>query len=239
MSIPTHTRGAAALFVALAAAGALSSAQAQDGLLTADEKAEGFVPLFDGRTLEGWRLYRQPQRPVRGWRVVDGAITRVAADGDLVTDKAYADFELRLDWKVAPKGNSGIFYRASESEPAIYHSAPEYQVLDNLGHPDGKDAKTSASAAYGLFAPAKSVAKPAGQWNSTRIIVRGSDVEHWLNDEKVVEYTLGSPEWKALVAASKFKEWPTYGQARSGHIGLQDHGDEVAYRNIRIKVLQP
>ncbi len=237
MSIPAHIRGAAALLGVLAGAGALSSAQAQE--LTAAEKAEGFVPLFDGSTLDGWRLYRQQQRPVRGWRVVDGAITRVAADGDLVTERTYADFELRLDWKVAPKGNSGIFYRASESEPAIYHSAPEYQVLDNLGHPDGKDAKTSASAAYGLFAPAKSVARPAGQWNSARIVARGAHVEHWLNGEKVVEYALWSPAWKALVAASKFKEWPAYGQARTGHIGLQDHGDEVAYRNIRIKVLGP
>ncbi|MEH6416174.1 3-keto-disaccharide hydrolase [Pseudomonas sp. CGJS7] len=229
----------AALCFALAYAGcAIAAKPKAANTLSAAEKREGFVSLFDGRSLQGWHGYAKPGQPISGWEAVDGAIVRTAEGGDLVSDKLYGDFELRIDWKISPGGNSGIFYRGLESEPQIYRSAIEYQVLDNDRHPDGKNGRDRwASALYGLYAPAKIAVRPVGQWNQTRIVVRGDHIEHWLNGEKVVDCVLGSPDWKARVAASKFKDWPSFGVAPRGVIGLQDHGDEVAYRNIRIRPL--
>jgi hypothetical protein len=208
--------------------------------LSAVETADGWRLLFDGKTLAGWRGYRQTGAP-EGWQVVDGAITRVDKGGDLVSADTFSDFELKIDFKVAPKGNSGIFYRGVESEKGpIYWSAPEYQVLDNAGHPDAKNGPARfCGANYVLDPPVnKDACKPAGEWNSARIVVKGAHVEHWLNGEKVVEYELWTPAWKEKVAASKFKEWPEYGMSKSGLIGLQDHGDSVAFKNIKIKVLK-
>lgn len=225
-----------ALLTYAACAGAAKS-KASPGV-SAAERREGFVSLFDGRSLQGWHGYGKSAQPVAGWKVVDGAIVRAAEGGDLVSDRQYGDFDLRIDWKISEGGNSGIFYRGSESEPQIYRSAIEYQVLDNDRHPDGKNGRDRwASALYGLYAPSKITTRPVGEWNQTRIVVRGDHVEHWLNGEKVVDVTLGSPDWKARVAASKFKDWPAFGVARSGVIGLQDHGDTVSYRNIRIREL--
>jgi hypothetical protein len=228
-----------ALCILLACATSAGAAKPAAGnSLSAAERREGFVSLFDGRSLQGWHGYGKSGQPVQGWKAVDGALVRDAAGGDLVSDKQYGDFELRIDWKISPGGNSGIFYRGTESEPEIYRSAIEYQVLDNDHHPDGKNGRDRwASALYGLYAPAKITTHPVGEWNQTRIVVRGDHVEHWLNGEKVVDCTLGSPDWKARVAASKFKDWPAFGVARSGVIGLQDHGDAVSYRNIRIHEL--
>lgn len=211
-----------------------------DNSLTAAERADGWRLLFDGTSLAGWRGYRQATAP-DGWKVVDGAITRVGRGGDLVSAESFGNFELAIDFKVAPKGNSGIFYRGVEStEGPIYYSAPEYQVIDNVGHPDAKNGPDRfCGANYALDPPAnKDACKPAGEWNSARIVVNGAHVEHWLNGEKVVSYELWSPEWKAKVAASKFKAWPAYGIATSGLIALQDHGDDVAFKNIKIKVLE-
>jgi hypothetical protein len=211
-----------------------------DNTLTATEQADGWRLLFDGTSLAGWRGYRQTTAP-DGWKVVDGAITRVGRGGDLVTAEPFANFELKIDFKVAPKGNSGIFYRGVESaDGPIYYSAPEYQVLDNAGHPDAKNGPDRyCGGNYALEAPAKPDAcHPAGQWNSARIVVNGAHVEHWLNGEKMVEYELWSDKWKAQVAGSKFKAWPAYGMSKSGLIALQDHGDDVAFKNIKIKVLK-
>lgn len=215
-------------------------AQRPPNQLTDEERAAGWRLLFDGTTTAGWHGYGRQEMP-GGWQPVDGALTRVASAGDIVTNETFHDFELALEWKVGPGGNSGIFYRGIESadprlEP-LFQSAPEMQVLDDERHVDGKSPLTSAGANYGLYAPPRGVARPAGEWNAARIVVRGSHVEHWLNGVKVVEYELGSPEWAAKVAASKFNEWPKYGTAREGVIGLQDHGDRVAYRNIRIRVI--
>ncbi len=166
-----------------------------------------------------------------------GEIVRTTGGGDLITEQQFTDFELRLEWKISTGGNSGIFYRGSEEYDAIYWSAPEMQVLDDAVHADGQNRLTSAGSDYGLYPAPAGVVKPAGEWNAVRLIVRGNHVEHWLNGQKVVEYELGSPDWTAKVAASKFKEWPDYGKMTRGHIGLQDHGDRVWYRNIRIKML--
>jgi hypothetical protein len=223
----------AAVLVALMSSFAGASAQ---NALTEQERAEGWRRLFDGRTTEGWRGFRRDAMPA-GWQVVDGALTRVAAGGDIITTEQFGSFELALEWKVAPGGNSGIFFNVTEDADYVWQTGPEYQILDDVGHRDGHTPETSAGSNYALHAPATAAAKPAGEWNSTRLLVRGDRVEHWLNGGLIVSYELGSDEWKALVAASKFRDMPGYGRARRGHIALQDHGDPVAFRNIRIRSL--
>lgn len=207
--------------------------------LTAQERAEGWVLLFDGKSIDSWRGYRQDTVP-DAWKVVDGTLTLDGRGGDIITKEQYENFDFRFEWKIAPKGNSGVFYLVQE-KPELertYHSGPEYQVLDNSGHPDAKNGPDRfAGANYALHAPAKDVSRPAGEWNQGRIVKKGAHVEHWLNGEKVVEYELWSDDWKARVAKSKFNEMPEYGKARKGHLALQDHGDVVSYRNLKIKVL--
>ena len=196
----------------------------------------GWTSLFDGRTTSGWRGYRMDSLPA-GWQVVDGALTRVGEGGDIITTGTYANFELTLEWKISEGGNSGIFYRASEDTDAIYWNAPEMQVLDDARHPDGQSRLTAAGADYAVYPSPAGAVKPAGEWNAVRLVVNGNHVEHWLNGVKVVEYELGSADWQARVAASKFAPHVRYGKNASGHIGLQDHGNWVAYRNIQIRVL--
>jgi len=206
--------------------------------LTSAEHEAGWELLFDGSTLDGWRRYDNPAS-TEGWGVADGMLERTGPGGDLITEESFSDFELALEWRLEPGGNSGIFYRAALGEEWIYHSAPEMQVLDDERHADGQNPLTSAGANYGLDPAPPGVARPVGEWNEVRIVVRGQDVEHWLNGTRVVEYTLGSPEWEEKVAGSKFVEWPAYGRAGTGHLGLQDHGDPVWYRNIKIRRLDP
>jgi hypothetical protein len=214
-----------------------SAPMKSDSARGAPAPAEGeWRTLFDGRSLDAWRGFRNSRVPA-GWQVVDGALTRVGEGGDLITRDEFGDFELTLDWKVPEGGNSGIMYRVTEDAAATYETGPEMQVLDDARHKDGQSRLTSAGSAYGLYAAPAGVVKPAGEWNAVRIVVRGNHVEHWLNGSKVVEYELGSPDWEAKVKASKFKQWPGYGRAASGHIALQDHGDRVAYRDIKIRAL--
>jgi len=212
----------------------LASALGSQG---APANSSSWQTLFDGRTLSGWHGFKTPGKVPGGWMVEDGAISPNKPGDDLVTDKTYANFELTLEWKISPKGNSGIIYRIDPKADVTYISGPEMQVLDDTGHPDGKSPLTSAGADYGLYAGPTDVVKPVGRWNAIRLIVRGDHVEHWMNGQKLLEYRLGSSDWAARVKASKFKEWPGYGKAKSGFIGLQDHGDRVWFRNIRIKEL--
>lgn len=231
--------------LALGALGAVSFActtmptpdGSQTTVITAAERADGWRVLFDGTGLEAWRGYRKPATP-EGWQVVDGSLVLVAAGaGDIITREQFRNFDLRLEWKVAPGGNSGIFYRATEEGNYIWQSASEMQVLDDERHADGKSELTSAGSNFALYAVPRGISRPAGEWNTVRLLVDGSHVEHWLNGVKVVEYELGSAEWEARVRASKFASMPLYGRAQQGHIGLQDHGDRVEFRNIRIRVL--
>lgn len=205
--------------------------------LSAEMRAEGWRPLFDGKTTAGWRGFHRADMP-DGWQVVDGALTRVAPAGDIITVEQFGDFELALEWRVEPGGNSGVFFRATEDVDIIYTSAPEMQVLDDERNPDGQSPLTSAGANYGLHPAPRGVVRPAGEWNEARILARGAHVEHWLNGVKVVEYALWSDDWEERVQKSKFAEWPQYGRATSGHIGLQDHDNWVAFRNIRIRELR-
>jgi Domain of Unknown Function (DUF1080) len=231
-----------ALVTAMAAA-AIVVVAAQSGTtlntLTQKEQSEGWKLLFDGKTTTGWHGYNQKTFP-EGWAVRDGALTRVGETIDLVTDNEYADFELQFAWRIAANGNSGLFYHVVESPQfkATYFTGPEYQLIDKDGHPDGKNGPDRWSAAnYALNAPAQDYAKKPGEWNQSRLVVDHGHVEHWLNGVKAVEYELWSADWKARVAKSKFKQWPQYGLAKTGHIALQEHGAEIAFRNLKIREL--
>ena len=220
----------------------VTPASAQDAgappnVLSAAERQAGWKLLFDGHSSKGWRGYLKKKAPA-GWAVEDGTLTRVAAAGDLISEKQFRDFELALEWKISEGGNSGIMFRVVEGAEATYETGPEMQVLDDARHVDGQNRLTSAGAAYGLYAAPAGIVKPAGEWNQIRLLVRGHHVEHGLNGVKVVEYELESPGWEAKVAASKFRQWPGYGRAPKGHIALQDHGDRVWYRSIKIRELR-
>lgn len=199
-------------------------------------KSQAWAPLFDGVSTTGWRRYGS-DKPVKGWQAINGQLVRVSKAGDLITEQEFSDFELQLEWKVEPGGNSGIFFRADESERYIFLTAPEMQILDDAKHKDGKDPLTSAGANYALHPAPRGVVNPAGKWNHARLRVIGNQVTQWLNHQQIVEYELGSEDWQRRVAASKFAKWPKYGTLNSGHIGLQDHGDRVAFRNIQIRDL--
>ena len=212
-------------------------AAAAHNTLTAAERDAGWRLLFDGRTTDGWRGYNRADMPA-GWQVVDGTLSRVSEGGDIVTREQYTNFELALEWRVQAGGNSGVFYRGVElPDQPIYVTAPEMQVLDDARHRDGQSPLTSAGAVYGLYPAPRGLVRAPGEWNSARIVVNGSHVEHWLNGTQVATYELGSADWSQKVAAAKFREWPGYGKAARGYIGLQDHGDPVAYRNIKLRVL--
>jgi len=221
---------------------AASTAAAQaPNTLTAEEKAAGFKLLFDGKAATDWRGYQQKTLP-GGWTVIDGALALTSgsgepSSGDIVTRAEYSNFELRLEWRIAKDGNSGIMYRVSEEYEAPYESGPEMQVLDDAGHADGKSRLTAAGSCFGLYPAPAGIVKPAGEWNEVRIIAEGAHVEHWLNGVKVVAYELWSPDWRGRVASSKFKQWPGYGMSKKGRIALQDHGNAVSYRSIRIRKL--
>ena len=206
--------------------------------LTAAQQADGWRLLFDGHTVDAWRGYQQPDVPA-GWKVADGTITKDSSTADLMTREQFGDFELAIDWKIATGGNAGIFYRGTEEYEHIYWSAPEYQLLDDANAPNGESRLTSAGAAYALYPSPEGIVKPAGEWNSTRIVVQGNHVEHWMNGQKLLEYELGSADWQAKVAASKFSDWPNYGRATRGYIGVQgDHDGALSLRNIRIRELR-
>ncbi len=204
------------------------------------QEAGGWISLFDGTSLDAWRGFRADTIPPCWGIAEDGTLHCTGeGSGDLITREQFADFILELEWKISPCGNSGIMYRVTEEYDAPWKSGPEMQVLDNACHPDGASALTSAGACYGLYPPMDSTAvRPAGEWNQVRIVVDSAHVEHWLNGKKVVEYELWSDDWNRRVAQSKFREYPDFGKARKGHIVLQNHGDPVWYRNIRIQILE-
>jgi 3-keto-disaccharide hydrolase len=206
--------------------------------LTAEQRAAGWRSLFDGTSTAAWRGYKSQTFPA-GWRIVDGVLTKSGAVEDIMTRDKFGNFELALDWKLSPAGNAGIFYRGTEEYDHVYWSAPEYQLLDDAGHPDGKSRLTSAGADYGLFESPAGVVKPAGEWNSTLIVANGNRVQHWLNGQKLLEYEVGSPDWEAKVKASKFVAYPNYGKAPSGYIAIQgDHDGDLSIRNVRIREIK-
>lgn len=209
--------------------------------LTEKEKKEGWQLLFNGKNLEGWKAFQGKE--VSGWKVIDGVLNNsgVGSDhgGDIVTRKKYQDFELTLEWKVASKSNSGIFYHVNEKlGKAIYESGPEYQLIDDKGWPSKLDDNQYSGANYAMHAPKNAVVKTLSEWNKTRIVVDGTHVEHYLNDVKVVEYNLWDADWKERKEKGKWKDYPYYGMARKGQIGLQDHGGLAQFRNIKIREIK-
>src|SRR2546427_3007447 len=186
-----------------------SSTNAAPNTLTDAERAAGWRLLFDGKTTAGWRNYGKPTIS-DGWKVQDGALTRVGAGGDIISNDEFKSFELSIDWKIEVGGNSGIFWRASEDSDAIYWNAPEMQVLDDAKHPDGQSPLTSAGAAYDLYPAPPGHVRPGGEWNSARLVVNGNHVEQWLNGFKLLEYELGSRDWDSKISASKFKTHPPF-----------------------------
>jgi hypothetical protein len=194
--------------------------------------------LFDGSSLDAWRGYQGKPIPT-GWHIAGNTLAKDVPVADIVTKDEFGDFELELEWKIGEAGNSGIFYRGTEEYNHIYWSGTEYQLLDDIKAEDNKTRLTCAGAAYGIYPSPEGHLKPVGEWNSTRIIAKGTHVEHWLNGVKLLEYEFGSADWLARVKGSKFNAWPNYGLAKSGHIGLQgDHTGTLAFRNIRIRDLK-
>ena len=216
----------------------------RDGADGASPAQDGWVSLFDGETLDGWRGY-DGAPPPSSWSVEDGALAFTPGSGeggDLLVDGTYGDFELELEWKVAACGNSGIFYWVEEASgiDGAWRTGLEMQVLDDACHPDAEFPSHRAGALYDLYVPTAEAVRPAGEWNRVRIVAREGHLEHWLNGEKIVEAEPGSEDWRARLAVSKFRdgaEFPAFGTRRRGAIGLQDHGDAVWYRNVRIRPL--
>ena len=211
---------------------------------------EGWTVLFDGTSTNGWRGYNKSVFPPVGWEIVDGTLHCIGSGageaggsgGDIIYDKKFSNFELSLEWKISEGGNSGIFILAQElpDEP-IYKSSPEMQILDNDRHPDAKlgvNGNRMASSLYDLIPANPQNTKPAGEWNQVGILCYQGTVVFKSNGENVVEFHLWTDDWKKMVAESKFKDWEWFvNPAREGYIGLQDHGNDVWFRNIKIKEL--
>lgn len=216
-------------------------------VLSDKEKKEGWRLLFDGKTTNGWRKYRG-DKPGSAWKVKDGILyldasnkvnNKVVDGGTLMTREQYKDFELSVDWKIAPCGNSGIFFNVVEEGKGAedWNTGPEMQILDNSCHPDGQYPKHRAGNLYDLIASPTESVKPAGEWNTARILSDKGHLVLWLNDVKQAEIQMYSPGWDALVKGSKFKDTEVFAKSRQGYIALQDHDNEVSFRNIKIRKL--
>ena len=247
--------------MALAAAALVSCGNApQKKAAEAAAEDPNTIVLFDGTSLDGWRGYNKDHVPAR-WVIEDGALrfkgsgageAQTEEGGDIIFDQKFKNFELSFEWKVAKGSNSGVFYLAQEIEgQPIYISAPEFQILDNINHIDanmGKDGNRQSASLYDMIPAKPQNAKAIGEWNTSKIIVYKGTVVHQQNGENVVEYHLWTPQWTEMLQASKFSEtaWPLAfellnncgGENHEGYIGFQDHGDDVWFRNIKVKVLE-
>jgi hypothetical protein len=219
--------------------------------LTIDEEKNGWELLWDGESSKGWRGARLNEFPKNGWVIENGELTVLAsggaesnAGGDIVTTELYGDFELKVDFKITEGANSGIkYYVDTDINKGPGSSIGlEYQILDDENHPDAKlgnheGSRTIASLYDLIKADPNKLVNPIKEWNSAYIISKNNHVEHWLNGVKVLEYERKSPEYRKLVSDSKYAEWPNFGEAEKGHILLQDHGNRVSFRNVKIKSL--
>jgi hypothetical protein len=212
---------------------------ADHNTLTPQEKKDGWRLLFNGKDLEGWRRYGSDAKPMPGWQTADGLLTKVnrVPGGDIITEEKFNDYELTWEWNIAKNGNNGIKYLVTEERRSA--PGPEYQLLDDDGHPDGKvGPKRQTACLYDILPPAADKPlKPPGEWNHSRIIIKGNQVEHWLNGAKVLSYELGSPELLEAISNSKFKNAENFGKKIEGHIMITDHSDECSFRNIKIRPL--
>lgn len=224
-----------ALFVSYPAMLAWAADPQQSG-----EGAAGWKVLFDGKSTDAWRAYREKSFPAKGWTIEDGCLKTIAGGGgpDIITVDQYGDFELELEWRIAAGANSGIMYRVTEAHEWAWQTGPEYQIIDDAGTGTAPTAMNGCGALYDLYpASDKKVLKPAGQFNQTRIRLQNGVLQHWLNGVKVVECRTDGDEWKQKIAASKFHEYADFGMAAKGHIALQNYGNDVWFRNIRVRDL--
>ena len=251
-------RCAAIAVIALVSAFAPVAAQSRPNQLTAQEQSAGWQLLFDGKTFAGWRGLGYDSVPTAHWKISDGAIRKLpsgaiprlpdgqpSVGGDLMTIAAFRDFELAWQWKVVPGSNSGVKYNVSEEfslAKASNHAALgfEYQILDDSLNEDNKIPSHRAGSLYDLFPPTPNkVLKPVGDWNSSRLVFRGNHGEHWLNGVKIVEFDLGTPRMDSALAKSKYRSITGFADRKTGHIILQDHGEEAFYRDIKIRTFKP
>jgi hypothetical protein len=205
--------------------------------------SDGYTVLFDGVSTAGWHRYGGGV-PGTSWKVMNGELILDSAGkmdgGNLVSNQEYENFDLKLEWKIAQKGNSGILFGVHEDSVQFkepYHTGPEMQIVDNEGHPDGKIVKHQAGDLYDLIACSTKTVKPAGEWNEAQIKLQNGKLDLFLNGTNVVSTTMWDDNWNKMVKGSKFKEWPAFGTYKKGHIVLQDHDNMVSFRNIRIKTL--
>jgi hypothetical protein len=216
-----------------------ANAQTKDNTLTTNEKNQGWKLLFNGVDTKGWRPYKNA--PSDGWEVINGELVNKKAGvknrADLITIDKYDDFEFSVDWKVEKGANSGIVYRCVEGKGPSYESGPEYQLIDDNGYEHKLEDWQKSGSNYAMHPPSKLTTKPVGEYNTTRIVVKGAHVEHWLNNEKVVEYDFWTPEWQELKTKGKWKDAKDYGLAKTGYIALQDHGGGISFKNIKIRKL--
>jgi hypothetical protein len=210
---------------------------AQDNMLTKKEKSQGWQLLFNGKDMSQWRNFKKETLSSK-WQVKHGEMRlSEKGAGDILTKKAYENFDLKLDWKISIAGNSGIFIMADEAGSQIYSHAVEVQILDNERHSDNKLASHLSGSIYDIVASPVKSHKPAGEWNTVRILMVNKSLKVWQNDVLTADIVVASEKWQQLVAKSKFKNWQGFGLTEVGHIGLQDHNDAVAFKNIKIKAL--
>lgn len=211
-------------------------ANAADNQLTPQEQQAGWQLLFDGKDMSKWRNFKSDSiNPA--WIIEDNAMTLTKGGGDILTKKQYKNFELQIEWKISTKGNSGIFVLADEAGKMIYSHAPEVQIIDNEEHPDTEIDSHLAGSIYDLFAAPVAAHKPANTWNKVRIKMQDNHLQVWQNGISTISIVIGSSTWNTLVNNSKFATWQNFATAKQGHIGLQDHGDKVWFKNIKIKEL--
>jgi hypothetical protein len=232
-------RGMKAFSILCALVAACSLPAAELNQLTPEEKAAGWKLLFNGKDLTGWRQYGKQTPPGPGWKVDNGILKKVEGErgGDIITTDTFDDFEFYWEWRVEPKGNNGIKYLVTEQRT----SGPghEYQMIDDQEGGDAGVPKRQTASFYDVLPPdANKPGKKAGEWNSSRVSIKGNHVEHWLNGAKVLAYELGSDEVKAAVAKSKFKNAPKFGEKIQGHIMLTDHHDAAWFRNLKLRELK-
>ena len=210
----------------------------QKPILSIWEQENGFKPLFNGRDLSNWRGYKQ-MSPPEVWHVENGelVVRPGGRGGDICTAKEYADFDLRLEWNTSKGGNSGVIYRSSEDYDASWKTGPEYQIFDDFQSGEGKADTHSSGSLYDLYVPSKFVTRKPGEWNETRIVVKGNHIEHWLNGTKVVDCEVGSKDWNERYGKSKFRSYAEFAKKRRGYILIQDHGYEMKFRRVRLKEL--
>lgn len=220
----------------------LNPGTSMDNQLSAEQKKEGWILLFDGKSTKGWHKFNAPGSIGSDWSATNGELVfnptkGKDTGGDIVTDEQYENFHLKLDWKISECGNSGIMFNVVEGKDRPYHSGPEMQVLDNTCHPDAKIITHRAGDLYDLITATPETVKPAGEWNTAEIMIDNGHLTFYLNGTKVVETQMFNEAWEKMIAESKFKQWPGFGTYKKGHICIQDHGDQVSFKNIMIKKL--